>query len=44
MIDPKTEYIYNIILSFILGVIVILFINQLFDTTPIIKVSKNEQD
>jgi uncharacterized membrane protein YgaE (UPF0421/DUF939 family) len=38
MIDIKTEYIYNIILSIFLGIIIALFINQLFITPQIIKV------
>ena len=39
MIDPKTEHIYNIILSLILGIIIVLFINQLFDTQQIVKIN-----
>lgn len=40
MIDEKTEYIYNIILSLILGVIVVLFFDQLFVTPQIVKINR----
>ena len=43
MIDAKTEHIYNIILSLILGVIVVLFIDQLFVTPQVVKIEKEEK-
>lgn len=42
MIDKHTEHIYNIILSIVLGVLVVLFINQLFVSPQVIKVDKND--
>ena len=36
MIDPNTEYIYNVILSIALGVILVLFINQIFTRAPLV--------
>lgn len=44
MIDEKTEYIYNIILSFILGIIVVLFLDQLFVTPQVVKVVKVDKE
>lgn len=40
MIDKKTEYIYNIILSIFLGIIVACGFNSLFDKPRIIDVYK----
>lgn len=37
MIKPNVEYIYNIILSIVLGILSVLFINQLFESPQIIK-------
>ena len=36
MINPETEHIYNIILSIFMGIIVILIIDQMFESPPII--------
>ena len=41
MIDPNTDYYYNILLSLILGVIVVLFIDQLFDSPSTVTVEKD---
>lgn len=43
MIDKQTEHIYNIILSIVLGVIAVLFVNQLFTHPQIIKIN-DERD
>jgi len=36
MIDPLNEFYYNIILSIVLGVLTILFINQLFNNPTVV--------
>lgn len=44
MIDPQTDYIYNIILSIALGVIIVLIFNLLlFNSPQIIKIKKQKQ-
>jgi hypothetical protein len=40
MISAETDYIYNVILSIILGIIVVLLLNQLFTTPQIIKIDR----
>jgi hypothetical protein len=40
MIDPQMENIYNIILSLILGVVVAIIFNQVYDTPCIANVYK----
>lgn len=38
MIDKKTEYIYNIVLSIFLGIVFAITVNSLFDKPRIIDV------
>lgn len=40
MIDPHTEHIYNIILSIVIGILIVLFIDQLFDKPAVIEIDK----
>jgi len=40
MIDANTDHIYNILLSIVLGVIVVLFIDQLFTTPQVVKIDQ----
>ena len=42
MIDTSTDYIYNIILSIILGIVVILIIHQMFIYPRIIEIDNKQ--
>jgi|LakMenEpi03Aug12_release.lakeMendotaPanAssembly.Ray.scaffolds.fasta_scaffold4269990_1 hypothetical protein len=42
MIDSKTEYIYNILLSVFFGIVIVLIFDQLFDKPRIIDIYEKE--
>jgi hypothetical protein len=43
MIDPTTNYIYNIMLSIFLGIVLALVLNSLFDKPRIVDIYLEDQ-
>jgi hypothetical protein len=43
MLDPKTAYIYNIILSIVAGIFIVLLINYFMNPEKIIAINSKKQ-